>query len=92
MTSGYHQIYLAEQDREKTAFSINGGKYEFFRLPFGLKNAGSILDYRFFIKDFVSIARPWTNVLEEGNGSVGKHMPKKKILSSLKLNETPLRV
>jgi len=40
--SGYHQIYLAEKDREKKAFSINAGKYEFCRLPFGLKNAGSI--------------------------------------------------
>jgi len=42
LKSGYPQIYLAEWDREKTSFSINGGKYEFCRLPFGLKNAGSI--------------------------------------------------
>lgn len=42
LKSGYHQIYLAEHDREKTSFSVNGGKYEFCRLPFGLKNAGSI--------------------------------------------------
>ncbi|KAH8360710.1 hypothetical protein KR200_003963 [Drosophila serrata] len=40
--SSYHQITLAERDREKTSFSVNGGKYEFRRLPFGLKNAGSI--------------------------------------------------
>ncbi|KAH8294552.1 hypothetical protein KR054_009037 [Drosophila jambulina] len=42
LKSGYHQIYLAEKDGEKTSFSVNGGKYEFCRLPFGLKNAGSI--------------------------------------------------
>jgi len=42
LKSWYPQIYLAEWDREKTSFSINGGKYEFCRLPFGLKNAGSI--------------------------------------------------
>ncbi|KAH8336032.1 hypothetical protein KR074_003115 [Drosophila pseudoananassae] len=42
LKSGYHQIYLPEKDREKTSFSVNGGKYEFCRLPFGLKNAGSI--------------------------------------------------
>ncbi|KAH8339636.1 hypothetical protein KR074_002916 [Drosophila pseudoananassae] len=42
LKSGCHQIYLAEKDREKTSFSVNGGKYEFCRLPFGLKNAGSI--------------------------------------------------
>jgi len=42
LKSGYHQITLAERDREKTSFSVNGGKYEFHRLPFGLKNAASI--------------------------------------------------
>ncbi|XP_070132574.1 uncharacterized protein [Drosophila bipectinata] len=42
LRSGYHQIYLAEKDREKTSFSVNGGKYEFCRLPFGLKYVGSI--------------------------------------------------
>ena len=42
LKSGFHQIELAERDREKTAFSVNNGKYEFCRLPFGLKNAPSI--------------------------------------------------
>ena len=42
LKSGFHQIELVERDREKTAFSINNGKYEFCRLPFGLKNAPSI--------------------------------------------------
>ena len=39
LKSGFHQILLKESDREKTAFSVNNGKYEFCRLPFGLKNA-----------------------------------------------------
>uniref|UniRef100_W8BY62 RNA-directed DNA polymerase n=1 Tax=Ceratitis capitata TaxID=7213 RepID=W8BY62_CERCA len=42
LKSGFHQILLAEKDRCKTAFSVNNGKYEFCRLPFGLKNAPSI--------------------------------------------------
>ena len=42
LESGFHQIMLKKKDREKTAFPINRGKYEFFRLPFGLKNAPSI--------------------------------------------------
>jgi len=42
LKSGYHQITLAERDGEKTSFSVNGEKYEFRRLPFGLKNAASI--------------------------------------------------
>ena len=42
LKSGFHQILLAENDREKAAFSVRNGKYEFCRLPFGLKNAPSI--------------------------------------------------
>lgn len=42
LKSGFHQIPLKNSDIEKTAFSINNGKYEFTRLPFGLKNAPSI--------------------------------------------------
>lgn len=42
LKSGFHQIPLRQCDIEKTAFSVNNGKYEFTRLPFGLKNAPSI--------------------------------------------------
>lgn len=42
LASGFHQIPMNIKDIEKTAFSINNGKYEFLRLPFGLKNAPSI--------------------------------------------------
>lgn len=42
LKSGFHQIPLKESDMRKTAFSVNNGKYEFTRLPFGLKNAPSI--------------------------------------------------
>lgn len=42
LKSGFHQIPLKMEDMEKTAFSVNNGKYEYTRLPFGLKNAPSI--------------------------------------------------
>lgn len=39
LASGYHQIEVNENDRQKTAFSTQFGHYEFLRMPFGLKTA-----------------------------------------------------
>jgi len=33
---------MKETDTEKTSFSINNGKYEFLRMPFGITNAPRI--------------------------------------------------
>ena len=38
---GYHQISLALDDQEKTAFVTPIGNYHYKVMPFGLKNAGS---------------------------------------------------
>ncbi|GJY54159.1 reverse transcriptase domain-containing protein [Tanacetum coccineum] len=37
----YHQIPIAEEDKEKTAFFTREGIFYYKRLPFGLKNAGA---------------------------------------------------
>ncbi|CAB3989094.1 Retrovirus-related Pol poly from transposon, partial, partial [Paramuricea clavata] len=39
LVRGYWQIKVAEQDREKTAFSAPDGHFQFKRMPFGLTNA-----------------------------------------------------
>jgi ribonuclease HI len=39
--SGYHQIYMKEEDKAGTSFITPFGMYCFIRMPEGLKNAGS---------------------------------------------------
>nr|GEV09526.1 reverse transcriptase domain-containing protein [Tanacetum cinerariifolium] len=38
---GYHQIQMAEQDEENTAFHTSHGVYCYRKMPFGLKNDGA---------------------------------------------------
>jgi hypothetical protein len=39
--SGYHQISLAKEDEEKTAFITPFGGFCYTSMPFGLKNVGA---------------------------------------------------
>ncbi|KAL1141023.1 hypothetical protein AAG570_000949 [Ranatra chinensis] len=39
LKAGYHQIRMHPGDVEKTAFQFEHGKYEYLRMPFGLKTA-----------------------------------------------------
>ncbi|GKB47522.1 reverse transcriptase domain-containing protein [Tanacetum coccineum] len=38
---GYHQIQMAEEDKEKTAFITSQGIFCYIKMPFGLRNAGA---------------------------------------------------
>jgi hypothetical protein len=38
LKAGFHQIRINKEDIEKTAFQFGRGKYEFVRMPFGVKN------------------------------------------------------
>ncbi|GKD52220.1 reverse transcriptase domain-containing protein [Tanacetum coccineum] len=38
---GYHQVHMAEEDEDKTAFYTDQGTYCYIKMPFGLKNTGA---------------------------------------------------
>ena len=42
LSKGYYQIRMCERDVQKTAFICHRGKYEFLRIPFGVKNAAAV--------------------------------------------------
>jgi hypothetical protein len=42
LRSGYHQLWIKEEDSPKTAFKMRFEHYKFTILPFGLKNAPGV--------------------------------------------------
>lgn len=58
LASGFHQLEMDPRDIEKTAFTVEGGHFEYVRMPFGLKNAPS------------TFQRVMDNVLKELQGTV----------------------
>ena len=72
LAKGYNQILVKEEDIPKTAFSTPFGKFEYTRMPFGLRNApthfqrsmdvvlSDLFDYSSaYIDDVVIFSRTW---------------------------------
>eukprot|EP00253_Pinus_taeda_P036421 PITA_36421 len=55
--SGYHQIKITPEDRRKTTFVIEWGCFQYMVMPFGLKNAPTILSHVVIasFKEFIHI-------------------------------------
>ena len=76
LTKGYYQIPVLPEDRPKTAFCTPWGKFQFTRMPFGLRNAPTtfqrvmdgVLDgleqySGAYIDDILIFSETWTNHL-----------------------------
>lgn len=63
LKSGFHQIPLKETDIEKTAFSVNNGKYEFTRLPFGLIMLHPFFRWHWMTFSVITSVRSVTSIL-----------------------------
>ena len=60
LASGYWQVEVEEEDREKTAFSTSQGHYQFLTMPMGLKGAPATFQH---LMNLVLRGLHWSSVL-----------------------------
>lgn len=72
--SGYFQVSVAEEDRDKTAFITPSGTYRFKRMPMGLRNSGAT--FQRLIDRFRSNLVVPARTLETSDGAVTSSDPR----------------
>ena len=78
LSKGYYQVPMHLDDVEKTAFVCHQGKYEFLRMPFGVRNAPAVFqelmtklfrDYKSFcspyLDDLIVYSSSWEDHVEQ---------------------------
>ena len=55
MTSGYYQVEIADEDKDKTAFTSPYGLYKYCRMPFNVWTCRCTTDLQSVIEDMVQI-------------------------------------
>ena len=79
LAKGFYQIEVDSESREKTAFVTPFGKYEFRRMPFGLKNAPAIFQrcMEVVLSECYEFAAPYIDdiiVFSESGAEHGHHL------------------
>ena len=98
MASGYWQIPIKESDREKTAFVVKRGLYEWNVMPFGLTNAPGT--FQRFTNDIIKRANlnecckvKIDDILVHSGGNFRNHLNKLRlILETLKNNGCKMKL
>ena len=64
LSKGYYQVAMRECDMAKTAFVCHRGKFEFLRMPFGVKNAPAVFQSLMtnILQDCSCFAHPYMDI------------------------------
>ena len=76
LTKGYYQVPMHPEDIEKTAFICHEGKYEFLRMPFGVRNAPAVFQelMQKLFRGCQSFCSPYMDDLVIYSESWGEHV------------------
>ncbi len=76
LLKGFHQVEVAEEDRDKTCFVCPFGKFRFVRMPFGFTNASSVFQGLMdsVLVDCMDFARVYIDDILVVSGCWGEHL------------------